>query len=105
MTLDYTLTFGSSAVQLSSLILPGQETTCRAILLQADPGNSGLIYVGGSNHGAAVGSSSYGFSIPIPVTNVPAAPIQIELAQQSIELADFWVKGTSSDKLHVFLKL
>lgn len=106
MTFDYTLTFGSSAVQLSTVVVPGQNTTsAKFVSLQPDSANSGVIYVGGNNHGASVSSSSYGFRLEIPVSTVPPAPFIIELAPQTIDLSQFWVKGTSSDKLHIFMLL
>lgn len=105
MTFDYTLTIGATTARLSSALTTGQiPTNARYLLLQAGASNAGPIYIGGNNHGAAVSSSSFGFSIPKPVTSVPAAPIQISLAPaQSIDLSGFWISGTENDILHIFL--
>ena len=107
MTYDYTITLGATAVQLSASVpVTTSTTTARWVSLQADPGNAGVIYVGGNNHGVAVASTSFGMSIPIPASTVPAAPLILDFSPaQSVDLSQFWVKGTTNDVLHVFVIL
>lgn len=106
MTYDYTLTLGSSAVQLSTVLQGNTQatTTARWISLQGQADNTGEIYIGGNNHGSDTSSTSYGFALPIPVPNVSDRPFVIDFAPaQSLDLTQFWVKGTADDVLHIFV--
>lgn len=104
MIADYSITI-AGVTQLSGVIPAGTSpTSYKLITLQADPSNSGIIYVGGANHGADVSSSQYGLSIPVPVTSIPAAPIVLPIAPaQGIDLAQLWIAGTDDDILHVLV--
>lgn len=109
MTADYTYTFTSSSVQLSAAIIAagGPAVTpagVKLLLLQPDGGNTNVIYVGGSNHGAAVSSSSYGFRLEAPVSTVPPAPFMIKLSWGQPVAEEYWLKGTDGEKIHIFLK-
>lgn len=105
MTFDYTLTLtGSSADKLSTARSTGDATTTyRTVMFQADTANTHDIFIGGSNHGAGVSSTSWGFLIPKPVASEPAAPVIISTPSgQSLDLSQFWAIGTASEKLHIF---
>ena len=105
MTFDYTLTInGTTADHLSSLLDRGvTPTSFRVVMFQADGANTHDVFIGGTNHAGAVSSTSYGFLLPKPVTSEPAAPVVVSTAPgQSVELSDFWVIGTASEKVHIF---
>ena len=111
MTFDYTITFSTTSVQLSAAI-PAyyrkayNNASARWVSLQCDPANTHVVYVGGNNHGIDVSSSSYGIILPLPPSNVPAAPLIINFSPaQSLDLSQFWVNGTNGEKLHVFVVL
>ena len=105
MTADYTLTFGASSVQLSSVLVTGtREVSAKFLALQPDGGNANPIYIGGANHREAVSSTAYGFRLEKATATVPPAPFIIELSNGLIDLQEYWVNGTNGEKLHLFLK-
>lgn len=103
---DYTLTLNGSAQQLSTVLTGDQsrggskDEAFRTILLQGDPANTHLIFVGSSS---AVSSSLYGVAVPIPIaTNNPTSLIEMSWSHSGpIKLSDIWVIGTQNEKLHI----
>ena len=84
---------GVSAAALGNL-------ACREIHMQAESGNSHVVYVGD----ATVSATLYAFVIPTPVSSVPAAPmIMGPYGAQSIKLDDFYIIGTAAEKVHLGL--
>lgn len=113
MTASYTVTPGSSAVQLSTAILTStpaaplgaQPISGRFVSFQADAANTGILYFGGNNQGSGTASTAFGFRIEIPVTSIPSAPVVFEVPNGNIALDEFWVKASvNTDKLHIFIK-
>jgi hypothetical protein len=74
--------------------------TIKFLSLQAAGANSGVVYVGGAKS-TPVSTTSYGFRIEIPVSNVPNAPNVLEFPIGSVSLADFEVIGTANDVVHI----
>ncbi len=107
MTYDFVLTFGSTSVSLASVLTSTgiDVPVCNFISLQPDTGNTHVIYVGGLNHGLAVSSSVYGFRLEAPVSTVPPAPWIGEIRAGGWQLGEFFVNGTSGEKLRIFLKV
>lgn len=114
---DWTLTLNGSAQQLSSVL--GVDDTSKAnpptaeavrggtrdealrtIILQGDPANTHVVYVGSSS---SVSSSLYGVAVPIPIaTSNPTALIAMSWSHSGpVKLSDFWVLGTANEKLHI----
>ena len=107
MVLHYTLTLDGNVQRLSS-VLPGatadkvaQEQSWSYLSIQADPANTHVAYVGG--YPTLVSSTDYGWIIPLPPSNIPAAPFAVHDVG-AIRLSEFTVIGTNTEKLHIFLK-
>jgi len=108
MVLHYTLTLDGNVQRLSS-VLPGatadkvaQEQSWSYISIQADPANTHVAYVGG--YPTIISSSDYGWIIPLPPSNIPAAPLQIMPGCPAVRLSEFTVIGTNAEKLHILVK-
>lgn len=41
--------------------------------------------------------------IPVPVSSVPAAPFVLEFEDGGVELGDYYVSGTNTQKAHVLI--
>lgn len=96
----YTVTISvTTSFQLSSVVTVGDPI--KFIALQADAGNAGAIFVGGT--AGTLSSSDYGIRIPVPVTSVPAAPIQIGPHPGLLSAGEIYIVGTTTDKLHVLV--
>jgi len=112
MTASYTVVPGANTVQLSTALLtatPPQSSNSpivgRFLSFQADAGNTGVLCFGGSNQGSGTSTTNYGFRIEIPVTTIPAAPIEFEFATGVVGVDEFWIKASvNTDKVHVFIK-
>ncbi len=105
MAAHYTLTLTGSAQKLSTAISGDATDSIPAspnfMSLHADSGNTHVIYVGGTN--ATLTSSNFGFRIEAPVTSIPPAPFIRELTGNSRNLQNFYVLGTNTEKLHIFI--
>jgi hypothetical protein len=95
-----TITLTGAAQQLIANITPAQNIPIREISFQEDGSNGAAVFIGSSS---GVTTADYGIRIPVPVTNVPAAPVRLGPYATSgpIKLGDFWVIGTAAQKLHV----
>lgn len=92
------LTLSGAAQQLAAALdLPGVRV--RSISLQAGAANANPVFLGGPEVSATV----YGVRLPTPVTNIPAAPYMLEDADESTTLENWYVIGTSTEKLHVLV--
>lgn len=105
MIRDYTLTLDGTVQQLNDVLPANEGDSLKYVALQADAGNSGVIYVGSSERGfeGALSSTKYGWRIEIPVSNIPSAPDIIEVSQNSFSLAELSVIGTLNDILHIMV--
>lgn len=98
----YTLTLSGAVQRLSSVLQAGVPVTpARFLSLQADPGNTHVVYVGGYPH--LLSSTAYGWRIEVPATSIPPAPSIIELGASIVDLDDLQVLGTVSEVLHIFV--
>ncbi len=91
-------------VQRLSSVLPVNEgDLIKYMSLQADAGNSAVIFVGSTERGTegALSSTKYMWRIEIPVASIPTAPDIIELSNGVFSLADWSVIGTAPDVLHI----
>jgi len=100
---DFTLTFSGAAQRLSSVLTnPAvggpDDLSIQLLTLQPDTANAAACYVGGTS---AVSATLYGFALPVGSGN--PAPLVLSLAQARARLSDFWVFGTSGQKLHILL--
>lgn len=92
------LTLNGSAQQLSAeLGLAGVRV--KMLSLQAGAANAAPFYIGGP----LVSASVYGVRVPIPVTNIPAAPFMIEDDDESTSMDDWWVIGTNTEVVHCLI--
>lgn len=66
------------------------------LIIQAGAANTGVVYIGGP----AVSASVYMFSIPIPITSIPAAPFVLDLSNRITRPSHWYVIGTSGDTVH-----
>lgn len=94
-----TVTLTGAAQQLIANITATQNIPIREITFQEDGSNGNAVFIGG----ATVTTADYGIRIPVPVTNVPAAPVKLGPYAWSgpMKLGDFWIIGTAGQKLHV----
>jgi len=106
MFAHYDLTLDASIQSLLDAVSPGSavggvnDVPCRSIILQADDGNSNLIFVGGANQD--VSASSHAFQLAIPVTSIPEEPRTIGgFDTGPLRLSDFRVLGTNAEVLHI----
>lgn len=102
----YTLTLSGSVQKLSDALgtgyaSPGSARDIRvsSISIQADGGNSQLIYIGGEAP-TTLTSTDYGSRIEKPVSTIPAAPSILQTKGRGIRPSDVWVLGTAAEKLH-----
>lgn len=93
------LTLTNSSQSLSGAIAVQTGPICW-LSLQADGGNTAIMYFGGSQSGA-VSSTTYGFRIEAPVSSIPNAPSIFEFPRGMMSLADLNVIGTTNDIVHV----
>jgi hypothetical protein len=98
---QYVITLSGSAQQLSTVI--GANKRVRSITMQPGATNANPIYVGD----AAVSATAYAVRLPAASSSEPPAPFQIDalgdltLPDAGMNLADVYVIGTASQKLHV----
>ena len=78
------------------------DIACQAILLQADPANSNLVYVGGAGD-ATLSATVFGFQLAIPVTSIPNVPLVLPAYNGPLRASDIKVLGTNAQKLHALL--
>lgn len=105
MTFSYTLTLTGSSADHASVVRSAGDApqNFRTIMFQADTANTHDVFIGGNNQGAGVSSTAYGFLLPKPVTSEPAAPVILSTPSgQSLDLTQFWLIGTASEKVHIF---
>lgn len=96
--IHYTVTLTGSAQNLETDLPAGTPDRCRTLILQVDPSNSGLVYVGGSG----LTDSNFAFSLPIPVGGKAAPPFMLgDYETTVLRLDDIYVLGSASDKLYV----
>jgi len=99
----YTVTVGTVGTTIQALI--GATTNigiCKQIFLQADPANSGTVLIGGIN--STVTTANWGIVIPIPLTNIPAAPLPFEASSGLMSPGELALKAANTtDKIHVFI--
>ncbi len=75
----------------------------KRITMQAHTANTGVIFIGGGQQ--VVSASSYGNSIPIPVTSIPQSPLVYpDMAGVVMRLTDFTVFGTNNDIIHLLMQ-
>lgn len=102
----YTITLTGSAQQLNQACLGSASVDIPVMMLELQPdgANANEIYVGGSD---AVSSSSYGTRLEAADTSIPPAPWRAtsDGLNAFLTLGDFWVIGTSSQKLHVMAQV
>ena len=107
MTSHYVLTLNGAAQRLTTALGIAEDVAVSAIWFQPNAANNGIIYIGTTS---SVSSSSYGVRLEIPVSTIPSAPFNpgefTRLPNRftsPLRLGDFWVLGTSSDKLHLLV--
>ena len=98
MVSHFLVTLTGSAQALGASIDAG---VVKGLAIQADPGNSHVVYVGGAN--VAVSSTNYGILIPIPVTSIPAAPTLLQFDSGFFSLNQIYVIGTNTEKLRILV--
>lgn len=96
----FTLTLNGSSQNLSDAT-GAVGSPIKAVALQAATTNSNVVYVGGDIR--TLTNTDYGFIIPVPASNVPAAPVQFAFDAGHFGLHSISVLGTNSEKLHVFV--
>jgi len=102
MIAHYVLSLTSSAQQLSKVYgdynasgAQADDRTWRSVKIQGDTANTGPVYVGG--YGTLLSTSAWGIYIPVPSSNVPAAPIDLGPSR----LDAITALATSAEKLHI----
>src|SRR5689334_3201423 len=98
------LTLSGAAQQLSAAVFTGGVPldTLKKITLQPDPANTHVIYIGATDDGP-VSSSSYGFRLEVPPSNVPAVPFMMESDGGTVDLERFEAIGTEGEKLRILV--
>ena len=105
----YTLTLSGAAQRLSQVYSSGannaqpsaaQDLPYRQVILQADPANAAVVYLGGDS---GVSSTNHGASLdPTQATaqdRVSLGPFETG----PVKLSDLWVLGTASQRLMVLV--
>lgn len=94
----YSLTVTTSPQNLDTVLSGARDAPLRTITLEANSANTSRVFVGGRN--TTVASTSYAFSIPIPVSSVPAAPLILESsAGKALYLGQFAVIGAATNDI------
>jgi hypothetical protein len=89
----------TTAVNLATVITD-IGNTIKLLSFQAATNNTAVVYVGGKS--STLTSTDYAFIIPTPVTNVPAAPITLALADGLYNVADLQLLvGTTTQVVHL----
>ncbi len=103
MVRDYTLTLDANVQNLRTVLPVNEGDLIKYLSIQADAGNSGIVFVGSTERGTegALSSSKYMWRIEIPVSSIPTAPDLIEMSQNSFSLAEWSVIGTNNDIIHI----
>ena len=104
MIRHYVLTLDGNAQRLSSVLTGGadgpNDRPLRSISLQPAGANANPIFLG---H-AGVSSTDFGVRLEPGATNVPPAPFVFgELDRGAMKLSEFYVIGTSTQKLHILV--
>lgn len=97
---QHVLTLGAAAANLATALSITDTATTRTAIwvsLQPDTANTHEILIGD----AAITTSLYAFRLEAPSATIPPAPFIFELGQLQMQLADLWVLGTNTEKLHV----
>lgn len=98
----YTLTLNGNPQNLATAIAAG-DFGVRRLDFTADEANTHVVKGGGS---ASLTVNDWGFYIPIPVTNIPAAPYRhVDLTTGPVPIGSIWVIGTLNEKLHLWYDL
>lgn len=97
----YTLTLAGTSTIKTLADAVGSNPKVFAVWVQAAPGNSNPIYIGGLN--AAVSTANYAVYIPAPATRIPAAPFSLGdvFPYGALDLAAIRVIGTNNEKLQI----
>ena len=102
----YALTLTGVAQRLSDVlddgvgvINPTNDVPLREIILAADPANTAVVYVGGTN--ATVSATSHAFSLD--PTQASQAPVRLGGYDGCgpLHLADFFAVGTNNERLMI----
>lgn len=89
----------TTAVNLATVITD-IGNAIKLLAFQAATNNNAVVYVGGKS--TTLTSSDYAFIIPVPVTNVPAAPITFALADGLYNISDFQLLvSTTTQVVHL----
>lgn len=100
---DYTLTLNGNVQNLNTVLPTNEGDLIKYFSIQVDAANSGVVFVGSTTRGTegALSSTKYMWRIEIPVLSIPTAPDIVELSQNSFSLAEWSVKGTNNDIIHI----
>lgn len=100
---DYSLTLDGTVQNLSDVLPVNEGDLLKFVAIQADAGNSGVVFVGSTERGTEgiLSTTKYGFRIEIPVSSIPSAPDIIELSNSSYSLNELSVIGTNLDIIHI----
>lgn len=102
---DFTITLSGSAQQLSTACVgAGADLLCMMLELQPHGTNAAEIYVGGTS---SVSSSVYGTRLEAADSGIPPAPWRASSdgLNSILQLSDFYVIGTATEKLHVMAQV
>lgn len=91
------ITLDATPQNVATALGLGAGLAIRDISLQADPANLNPFYVG---HDANLSSATFGTLVPVPATT--NAPYMREgFADGTMLLAEWYVRGTNLEKVHV----
>jgi hypothetical protein len=100
MTRHYDLTLDGTAQSLSAVLAAGEDDhPLLRVYLEGDDGNSNPIFVGADN---TVSATSYGTRLPAPAAAEPLTERR-DFTGVKLHLSDFWVLGTDTEVLHIFV--
>lgn len=91
-----TLTGVAQNIRTALQLDDDSDPKARAVIFHPDSSNSNPIYVGG----IGVGTTDWAFRLPAFSATLPPF-ILGEFDQGPLQLKDFWVIGTSGEKLHI----
>lgn len=103
---DFTITLNGSAQALNTACFGTSATDLQVLMLELQPdgANAHEIYIGGTS---SVSSSTYGGRLEAADTGIPPAPWRASSdgMHALLFLSDFWIIGTSMEKLHVLAQV
>ena len=104
----YALTLDGTAQRLSQVLasgtanaqpLPSQDIPFKQLILQADPANANVVYIGASS---GVSATSHGCSLdPTQATAQDRVTFGPFTSSVACKLSDLWVLGTNAQRLMV----